>query len=127
MIPFIFQISRARTQCLAAAIVAAALATSCANRPPLAPSSEPGKPTVADARTRSEVLRSIGVFESADGGSAAPTLLGVESLGRSGETWIERWTVSSNGRRVPYSVKLRAGTGERIDFDVQRLVTTSHR
>jgi len=112
---------------VAAAVVAAALLAACAGRPPLAPSSEPGKPTVADARTRPEVLRSIGVFELANGGSPSPMLLGVESLGRSGETWIERWTVSRNGRRVPYSVKLRAGAGERIDFDVEPLATAASR
>jgi len=112
---------------VAAALVVVALVVACAGRAPLVPSSEPGKPTVADARTRSEVLRSIGVFEMANGGSPSPMLLGVESLGRSGETWIERWTVSRLGRRVPYSVKLRAGAGERIDFDVEPLATAASR
>ena len=117
----------AKTRTVAATLVAVALVVGCAGRPPLAPSSEPGKPTVADARTRTDVLHAIGVFESANGGSPAPVLLAVESLGRTGDTWIERWTVSGNGRRVPYSVKLRAGPGERIDFEVERLATTAHR
>ena len=128
MIPFPFRTrSTWAVRAKAAAFVIVVLATGCASRIPLAPSSDPGKPTVADLRTRAEVLRSIGVFESADGGSATPALVAVESLGRSGETWIERWTISSNGRRVPYSVKLRAGSGERIDFDVQRLATVGNR
>ena len=113
---------------VALAVAVAALVAGCAaDHPRLTPSSEPGKPTVADARTRPDVLRSIGVFELANGGSPSPMLLGVESLGRSGETWIERWTVSRNGRRVPYSVKLRPGTGERIDFDVEPLATAASR
>jgi anti-sigma-K factor RskA len=123
MIPF----PSGRSATAVAAFVAAVLAVGCAVRPPLVPSSEPGKPTVADARTRSEVLRSIGVFESANGGSATPVLMAVESLGHTGETWIERWTVSSNGHHVPYSVKLRAGTGERIDYTVERLATAGNR
>jgi hypothetical protein len=109
----------------AAALVVAALLAGCATRPPLVPSSEPGKPTVADARTRAEVLHSIGVFE--EGGGPAPVLLAVEPIGHSGETWIERWTVSSNGRRVPYSVKLRAGAADRIDYEVERLATAGNR
>jgi len=117
----------AKTRTVAATLVAVALVVGCAGRPPLAPSSEPGKPTVADAHTRLEVLRSIGVFESANGGSATPVLMAVESLGHTGETWIERWTVSSNGHHVPYSVKLRAGTGERIDYTVERLATAGNR
>ena len=121
------RVRSAKTRTVAATLVAVALVVGCAGRPPLAPSSEPGKPTVADAHTRLEVLRSIGVFELAAGGSPSPMLLGVESLGRSGETWIERWTVSRNGRRVPYSVKLRAGAGGRIDFDVEQLATAASR
>jgi hypothetical protein len=89
----------------------------------LTPSTEPGRPTVADAPTRASVLRAIGAFESANGGSAQVSLVTVESLGKVNETWIERWTVESKGRRVPYSVKLRPGAAGGIDFDVQRLAS----
>jgi hypothetical protein len=118
-----------------AALAAMALAAGCAappaaapSPPPapqvvLTPSTEPGRPTVADAPTRANVLRAIGASEVANGGSAPVTLVAVESLGKVNETWIERWTVESKGRRVPYSVKLRPGASGGIDFDVQRLAS----
>jgi hypothetical protein len=122
-----FRAGMARLVASAALIAATALA-GCANNKPagpaLTPSTEPGRPTVADASTRACVLRTIRAFEGTNGTSGPPvTLVSVESLGKVGETWIERWTVQSKGRQVSYSVKLRPGTEGALDYDVERLVS----
>jgi hypothetical protein len=98
-----------------------AAAASAAAPAPLLPASSATLPTVADGALRGKVLDSIAVFEQAAGRSDKPRLLSVESLGSVDETWIERWLVRSNGRRVAYSVKFRRAADGEVDFDVEHL------
>ena len=101
---------------------ASAPASAAAAAAPLQPASSPTLPTVADTELRAKVLESIAVFESAAGRGDAPRLIAVESLGSIDDTWIERWTVRSGGRRVGYSVKFKRAAGTDVDFSVEQLV-----
>jgi hypothetical protein len=106
----------------ATAPAAAASAAAPASAPaPLLPASSATLPTVADITVRGKVLDSIAVFEQAAGRSDKPRLLSVESLGSIDDTWIERWTVRSGGRRIGYSVKFRRAPDGEVDFTIEKL------
>ena len=77
--------------------------------------------TVADATVRRDVMWAIGIYESAAGGSANPSLISAERMGKEGSTYEERWIVQSNGAQVPYSVKLTAAASGGVDYAIARL------
>lgn len=77
--------------------------------------------TVADVRLQADVMQMIGMYESAAGGSAKPTLIAAEQLDREGASYVERWTVDSDGKQVAYRVKLTPSPSGGVDFSVTRL------
>jgi hypothetical protein len=91
--------------------------------PQPAPARAPVQPTgtVADATLQRDVLKKIGADEGAVGGSTAPTLVTTRGNGKAGATFIEVWTVNSNGASVDYGVKLTPSDSGGVDFSVERL------
>lgn len=79
-----------------------------------------GQGTVADERLQGDVMQMISTYESAAGGSNSPRLISTESLGKEGETYIERWVVESNGNSIPYSVKLTPSSRGGVDYAIVR-------
>lgn len=79
-----------------------------------------GQGTVADERLQGDVMQMISTYESAAGGSNSPRLISTESLGKEGETYIERWVVESNGISIPYSVKLTPSSRGGVDYAIVR-------
>ena len=77
--------------------------------------------TVADARLQTDVMRMIGIFESAAGGSNQPKLISATNTGNTGSTVIENWVVDSNSKKVTYEVKLTPSPEGGVDFVVTRL------
>lgn len=77
--------------------------------------------TVADTRLQADVMRTISMYESAAGGSPSPRLISVENVGKEGATYIERWTIDSNGRNVTYSGKLTPSPRGGVDYAIARL------
>jgi hypothetical protein len=78
--------------------------------------------TVADAQVKADALRTIGVFELAEGGSATPVLVSTNGLGMEGSSFLERWIIESNGKSVPYRVKLTPSPAGGVDIEVARIV-----
>lgn len=77
--------------------------------------------TGADAILQSDVMRMIGMFESAGGGSKQPIFISASGAGKSGTTVIEHWIVDSNGKKVTYEVTFTPSPQGGVDFRVARL------
>ena len=77
--------------------------------------------SVANATLQSDVMRAIGTYESAMGGSDQPKLVSASSAGKTGSTFIEHWVVDSNGKKVTYQVKLIPSPQGGIDYGIVRL------
>lgn len=77
--------------------------------------------SVADAVLQRDVMRMISFYESTMGVSKQPTLVFAQGTGKVGSTYVERWTVDSNGTNVVYQVKLTSSPGGGVDFVVTRL------
>ncbi|RYY83065.1 MAG: hypothetical protein EOO15_22000 [Chitinophagaceae bacterium] len=112
---------RNRTTIKLISIVAATIiVAACANTSPGSTSSGSIQ-TVANAQLRTDVMRSIGLYESATGGSRNPALISAESTGKAGASFIERWVVESNGKAVPYKVTLTPSPKGGVDFGIVRM------
>ena len=77
--------------------------------------------TGADAILQSDVMRMIGMFESADGGSKQPIFISASGASKSGTTVVEHWIVDSNGKKVTYEVTFTPSPRGGVDFGVARL------
>lgn len=77
--------------------------------------------TVADAKLQSDVMRMIGIYESAAGGDAHPKLLSANTVGKEGSSYVEHWNIDSNGKKVTYEVKLAPSPRGGVDYGIVRL------
>jgi hypothetical protein len=93
------------------------LVTACASTP----SPPDNVRWVSDATLRTDVMGVIGVWEAAAGGSPSPKLVSTESLGKEGESYMERWVVDSNGKSVAYMVVLTPSPRGGVDYAISRL------
>lgn len=85
-----------------------------------APAAQPAG-SVADATLQRDVMKMIGTREGAAGGSPQPSLIAARGTGKAGATYVERWTINSNGMVVEYEVKLTPAAGGGVDYAVTRL------
>ncbi len=77
--------------------------------------------TVADAKLQADVMRMIGIYESAAGGDAQPKLLSANTVGKEGSSYIEHWDIDSNGKKITYEVKLVPSPRGGVDYGIARL------
>lgn len=77
--------------------------------------------TVADAQVQSDVMKIIGIYESAAGGSSSPRLVSANTIGMAGAVFIERWVINSNGKNITYSVELNQSPQGGVDYSIARL------
>jgi hypothetical protein len=77
--------------------------------------------TVADAKLQSDVMRMIGIYESAAGGDAQPQFISANPVEKRGTSYIEHWDIDSNGKRVTYEVKLIPSPRGGVDYGIVRL------
>jgi len=87
------------------------------------PQAAPAAPaaSVADATLQRDVMKMIGGYEAKAGGSKQPLLINARGAGKAGNTYVERWTVNSNGALVEYEVKLTPSASGGVDYAVARL------
>lgn len=104
------------TSILAAALIVAACAAN-----PQGPTASDNVQTVANAQLRADVMRSIGTYESALGGSRNPSLISAEPVSKNGTSHVERWVVDSNGKKAVYRVTLVPSPKGGVDFGVAKL------
>jgi hypothetical protein len=93
--------------------------------PAAQPAAQPAGGTVADGLLQRDVLATIGTTEAAAGGNKNPALVSTRANGMSGATYLEIWTVNSNGRLVNYDVKLTPSPKGGVSFAVTRLATAT--
>jgi hypothetical protein len=93
--------------------------------PAPAPVAQPAGGTVADGQLQRDVLTLIGTTESAVGGNANPALVSTRAKGMSGATYLEVWTVNSNGQLVNYDVQLTPSPKGGVAFGVTRQPTAT--
>jgi hypothetical protein len=101
-------------------MLVALLSVGCANTGSTAQSA--GIKTVADAQLRNDVLKMIALYESAAGGNRNPSLVSATFLSKEGPTFNEQWVVDSNGKNIPYKVRLTPSPGGGVNFVVTREV-----
>lgn len=77
--------------------------------------------TAGDARVQADVMRTIGMYESAMGGSPSPRLLAANPVSVQGKTVVEKWEVESKGQRVVYQVTLKPAPTGGVTFGVARM------
>lgn len=77
--------------------------------------------TVADAKLQADVMRMIGIYESAAGGDAQPKFISANTVGKMGTSYIEHWDIDSNGKKVTYEVKLIPSPRGGVDYGIVRL------
>jgi len=62
--------------------------------------------TRADARLKADIVKGIGMYELAAGGSHRPRIHRTERLSDDSEGLHELWVVDRNGLKIPYVVTL---------------------
>jgi hypothetical protein len=80
-----------------------------------------GKPdrTVADDRTKADVLKNIGGYEEKAGGDAQPKVLEVRRLPKVGNEYNEVWIVARGKERIVYTVGLTPSPEGGVDLRIQ--------
>jgi hypothetical protein len=77
--------------------------------------------TSADAQVQDDVMRMIGTYEAAAGGSNKPRLLSVTAIGKRGNAISERWVVESNRKSITYQVLLVPSPKGGTDYSIARI------
>lgn len=84
--------------------------------------------TVAKPQLQRDVIKMIGIYESALGGSRVPKIVKVEHIDTKQENGVvqlvkERWVVDSNGQPISYLVDFIPSPTGGTDFGVTRQKT----
>jgi hypothetical protein len=81
----------------------------------------PNLQTSADAKVQGDVMRMIGTYEGAAGGSDRPRLVSATHVRKQGATIAEHWVVESKGKNISYQVLLRPSPRGGTDYSVARI------